>query len=42
MVITFLSLLKYSAGQWNTPVNFGSALYSLPYQFSVGDNKLSG
>jgi hypothetical protein len=38
MVITFCYLLKYSAGQWNTLVNFGSALMPLAGQFSVGGN----
>ncbi|WP_157900076.1 antitoxin VbhA family protein [Rhodoferax koreensis] len=32
------SLLKVSAGQWNTPVNFGSALYGLAGQFWIGTN----
>lgn len=38
MVITLLYLLKYSAGQWNTLVNFGAALLALGGQFSVGVN----
>jgi hypothetical protein len=38
MVITLLYLLKYSAGQWNTLVNFGAALLALSGQFSVGVN----
>jgi len=38
MVITLLYLLKYSAGQWNTLVNFGAALLALDGQFSVGVN----
>ncbi|CAM8630558.1 hypothetical protein MCEMSEM18_02947 [Comamonadaceae bacterium] len=29
MVITLLNLLKYSAGQWNTLVNFGAAILAL-------------
>jgi hypothetical protein len=33
-----ISLLKFSAGQWNTLVNFESALRLLAGQFSVGDN----
>jgi hypothetical protein len=33
-------LLKYSAGQLNTLVNFESALLRLHGQFSVGVNKL--
>jgi hypothetical protein len=41
MVITFCYLLKYSAGQWNTLVNFGSALMPLAGQFSVGGNSLN-
>jgi hypothetical protein len=41
MVITLLYLLKYSAGQWNTLVNFGAALLALRGQFSVGVNTLS-
>jgi hypothetical protein len=40
MVITYFSLLKYSAGQWNTLVNFGSALMPLSGQFSVGGNNI--
>jgi hypothetical protein len=40
MVITLLYLLKYSAGQWNTLVNFGAALLALSGQFSVGVNKV--
>jgi hypothetical protein len=32
-------LLKYSAGQLNTLVNFESALLGLDGQFSVGVNK---
>ena len=39
MVITLLYLLKYSAGQWNTLVNFGAALLALHGQFSVGVNR---
>jgi hypothetical protein len=39
MVITLLYLLKYSAGQWNTLVNFGAALLALSGQFSVGVNR---
>jgi hypothetical protein len=35
-----LYLLKYSAGQWNTLVNFGAALLALDGQFSVGVNSL--
>jgi hypothetical protein len=31
-------LLKYSAGQFNTLVNFESALLGLESQFSVGGN----
>jgi hypothetical protein len=38
MVITFASLLKVSAGQWNTLVNFGSALSGLHGQFCIGTN----
>jgi hypothetical protein len=38
MVITLLYLLKFSAGQWNTLVNFGAALLALSGQFSVGVN----
>jgi hypothetical protein len=38
MVITLLYLLKCSAGQWNTLVNFGAALLALSGQFSVGVN----
>jgi hypothetical protein len=38
MVITYTSLLKVSARQWNTPVNFGSALSTSDCQFSVGGN----
>jgi hypothetical protein len=38
MVITLLHLLKYSAGQWNTLVNFGAALSPLGGQFSVAVN----
>jgi hypothetical protein len=38
MVITLLYLLKYSAGQWNTLVNFGAALLALSGQFLVGVN----
>jgi len=38
MVITYASLLKVSARQWNTPVNFGSALSTSDCQFSVGAN----
>jgi hypothetical protein len=41
MVITLLYLLKYSAGQWNTLVNFGAALLALGGQFSVGVNSNS-
>jgi hypothetical protein len=41
MVITLLFLLKYSAGQWNTLVNFGAALSPLGGQFSVGVNTLT-
>jgi hypothetical protein len=41
MVITLLYLLKYSAGQWNTLVNFGAALLALSGQFSVGVNSPS-
>jgi hypothetical protein len=40
MVITLLYLLKFSAGQWNTLVNFGAALLALSGQFSVGVNRL--
>jgi hypothetical protein len=35
-----LYLLKYSAGQWNTLVNFGAALLALSGQFSVGVNSI--
>ena len=42
MVITLLYLLKYSAGQWNTLVNFGAALLALDGQFSVGVNNRYG
>jgi hypothetical protein len=38
MVITFFSLLKYSAGQWNTLVNFESAQLALSGQFYIGLN----
>jgi hypothetical protein len=31
------SLLKFSAGQWNTLVNFGSALCALAGQFWIGN-----
>jgi hypothetical protein len=37
-----LYLLKYSAGQWNTLVNFGAALLALSGQFSVGVNTPCG
>jgi hypothetical protein len=38
MVITFFSLLKNSAGQWNTLVNFESAQLALSGQFYIGLN----
>jgi hypothetical protein len=38
MVITFISLLKNSAGQWNTLVNFESAQLALSGQFYFGVN----
>lgn len=34
------SLLKVSADQWNTLVNFASALYGLAGQFYIGTNRL--
>jgi hypothetical protein len=40
MVITFISLLKNSAGQWNTLVNFESAQLALSGQFYFGVNTL--
>jgi hypothetical protein len=41
MVITFFSLLKNSAGQWNTLVNFESAQLALSGQFYIGLNSPS-
>jgi hypothetical protein len=41
MVITFISLLKNSAGQWNTLVNFESAQLALSGQFYIGVNNLT-
>jgi NAD(P)-dependent dehydrogenase (short-subunit alcohol dehydrogenase family) len=38
MVITLNPLLKVSAGQWNTLVNFASALCGLPDQICIGTN----
>jgi hypothetical protein len=38
MVITFISPLKNSAGQWNTLVNFESAQLALSGQFYIGVN----
>lgn len=40
MVITCETPLKISAGQWNTPVNFGLALPSSDCQFSADVNNL--
>jgi hypothetical protein len=34
--------MKNSAEQWNTPVNFGSALSLSGCQFSVGGNSADG
>ncbi len=39
MVITLNPLLKVSAGQWNTLVNFASALCGLADQICIGANK---
>ncbi|WP_395316598.1 hypothetical protein [Variovorax sp. UC74_104] len=39
MVITLNPLLKFSAGQWNTLVNFGLALCGLAGQDCAGTNK---
>jgi hypothetical protein len=33
------SLLKFSAGQWNTLVNFESALCGLAGQYCIGTNR---
>jgi hypothetical protein len=38
MVITLNPLLKFSAGQWNTLVNFGLALCGLAGQDCIGTN----
>jgi hypothetical protein len=38
MVITLNPLLKVSAGQWNTLVNFASALCGLADQICIGTN----
>jgi len=38
MVITLNPLLKVSAGQWNTLVNFASALCGLADQICIGAN----
>jgi len=40
MVITLNPLLKVSAGQWNTLVNFASALCGLADQICIGANTL--
>ena len=39
MVITLNPLLKVSAGQWNTLVNFASALCGLADQICIGTNR---